>query len=76
MDIFTQIFDNKLDRYLNTIDSINPKQSPDSLIKILKSKSESKYLKKKLSQPTKNIFKLCQRLTICSLLLIYSNKFY
>ena len=76
MELFTQIFENKIDRYLNIIDAINPKQSPDSLIKILKSKSECKYLKKKLSQPTKNIFKLCKRLTIFSLLLIYSNKFF
>lgn len=39
MDFFTQIFESKIDRYLDPDEPIDPKVSPDSLIKALKSKS-------------------------------------
>lgn len=76
MSFFTQIFQNKIDRFLNIDDYINPKYAPDSLLRALKSKNECDYLRKKLNSKTHNIYKILKRLTICSLILIHSNKYY
>ncbi len=76
MEIFNALFEHKVDSYLDIQNGLNPKHYPENLFKILKSKSECKYLKKKLGTNTKNIFKIFKRLSLCSLLVIYSNKFY
>ncbi len=76
MQFLTQIFENKIDKFLSIEEVINPKNSPDSLIKALKNKDDYRYFEKRINSKTNNIFKLFKRLTICSLLVIYSNKFY
>lgn len=76
MQFLTQIFENKIDKFLSIEEVINPKNSPDSLIKTLKNKDDYRYFEKRINSKTNNIFKLFKRLTICSLLVIYSNKFY
>ncbi len=43
MQFLTQIFENKIDKFLSIEEVINPKNSPDSLIKALKNKDDYRY---------------------------------
>lgn len=76
MNFLTKLFENKVDKYLSNDRYFNPINSPDSLIKLLKNSEDCKYFKTILNTKTANIFKLMKRLSVCSMLLIHSNKFY
>ena len=76
MNFLSKLFENKIDKYFSCERYFNPLNSPDSLIKLLKNPEECKYLGNVLNSKTTNIFKLMKRLCICSMLLIYSDKFY